>query len=255
MLRNQSNFRDLGGVSTQSGQKIKKGRIFRSGELSELDEHDLSVLEDLNIGKILDLRTVDEIDLQKNGQYPNSIDYQNVPINAGNITQTLIPIFQKGTFNLIDPQLLEKIYFDVITEFKTELSSVYKTIIHADQAVLYHCSHGKDRTGIVSALLLDFFGIDREYIYTDYLMSNELLKRRNEYQLQMIKAKCAERFDRVISDEEFAPVTYLFYCRKEYLKAVFDYVDEHSGNVHNYFRKELGLSDEELELLKTNYLE
>lgn len=254
ILTGQPNFRDLGGISTKSGKTIIANKIFRSGILDKLDDDDLSTLQKLNVGKVLDLRTSQEIDLTENGNYPEFIRYENIEINAGNISKSLIPIFEKGEFHLLEPNLLEKIYFEVITKFKTELASVYRAIINADNGIVYHCSHGKDRTGIISALLLDFWEVDRSIIYEDYLRSNELLMKRNEFQLQMIKDNFSKRFQRDISDDEFTPVKSLFYCREEYLKAVFDYLDNKCFSVHNYFKTELGLTEVELELLKSKYL-
>lgn len=255
ILKNQPNFRDLGGVITKSGKKLKERKIFRSGYLGKIDENDLSILIDLKIEKILDLRTAEEIDLLGNGNYLESMDYQNIALNAGNITKSLIPIFTKGEFHLLQPNILETIYFELITKFKPEIASIYREIIHANQGIVYHCSHGKDRTGVISALMLDFFEVDRTHIYKDYVMSNKLLKKQNDYQLQMIKDNFTKQFNRDVSEEEFAPVKSLFYCHEDILKAVFEYMDTTYGSVNSYFQSELGLSVQELELLKTKYLE
>lgn len=255
ILNSQPNFRDLGGIRTKSGQKIKENRIFRSGSFGKLDENDLSVLKGLGIGNIVDLRTSEEIELLDTENHPKTIEYYNVAINAGNISTSLIPIFEKGEFGLIDSNVMNKIYFEVITTFKSELALVYRAILNADTGIIYHCSQGKDRTGIISALLLDFFDVERDYIYMDYLKSNELLKRQNEYYIQLIKENFSKQFNREVSDEEFAPVKSLFYVREENLKGVFDYIDSESLSANNYFRFELGLTEAELELLKSKYLE
>ena len=255
ILNSHPNFRDLGGIQTKSGEKVRPNRAFRSGFLGELNESDFSTLEELNIGKILDVRTTEEIDLTGQGSYPKSIEYQNIALNTGNISKSLIPIFQKGEFHLLETTVLNKIYADLITKFTLELASIYRAIINSDKAIIYHCSHGKDRTGIISALLLDFLEVDREYIYKDYLRSNELLKTSNDRQIQQIKDNFTTLFKREVSEEEFAPVKMLFYCHEGLLNEVFDYIDNTSGGVKNYFQSELGLTKEELELLKSNYLE
>ncbi|GGG56631.1 tyrosine-protein phosphatase [Bizionia arctica] len=255
IFKSQPNFRDLGGVHTKSGQKVKENSIFRSSFLGKMDENELFILKDLNVGEILDLRTSQEIDLIGKGDYPESINYQNIPLNAGNITKSLIPIFTKGEFHLLDSNILEQIYFDLITKFTTELASIYREILNANNGIIYHCSHGKDRTGIISALLLDFFEVDRKHIYSDYLMSNEFLKKSNDYQLQMIKDNFSKQFNREVSEEEFAPVKSLFYVHEGILKNIFEYIDKTHGSVRNYFQSELGLNEEEIELLKSKYLE
>ena len=255
ILKNQPNFRDLGGAITRSGLTVTKNKLFRSGHLGKIDELDLRVLKKLNITTILDLRTTSEIDLIGKGSYPEFIEYQQISLNAGNITKLLIPIFEKGEFHLLESNTLEKIYLSLITQFTSEIAAVYRKILAADEGLVYHCSHGKDRTGLISALLLDFFEVDRAFIYTDYLLSNELLKRANEYQIQMIKDNFTKRFNRVVTEEEFAPVKSLFYCREELLKGVFEHIDSEYGTIQNYFQSRLGLSESELELLKSKYLE
>jgi len=255
ILKSQPNFRDLGGVLTKSGQKVKEKRIFRSGFLGKIDDSDLLILKNLNIGKLLDLRTTQEIDIFGKGDYPEFVEYDNIALNAGNISKYLIPIFEKGEFHLIESNILDNIYFSLITEFKSELAYIYRAIIKTDQGVVYHCSHGKDRTGIISALLLDFFEVDRNYIYKDYLLSNEFLKKAIDYQLQMIKDNFKRQFNKDVSEEEFAPVKSLFYCHEEVLKSVFEYLDSEYDSVKNYFQTELGISEKELELLKSKYLE
>jgi protein-tyrosine phosphatase len=255
ILKNHTNFRDLGGVHTKSGKKVTQNRAFRSGFLGQLNENDLSILEALNIGKIIDLRTTEEIQLTGQGNHPKSIDYQNIALNTGNISSLLIPIFQKGEFHLLESDILTKVYLDLITKFNAELASIFRTIIHSTDAIVFHCSHGKDRTGVISALLLDFFEVNREHIYKDYLLSNELLKSSNDQQIRRIKDNFTSLFKREVSEEEFAPVQALFCCHEDLLKTVFEYLDNEHGNVRNYFQSELELSNVELELLKSKYLE
>ena len=255
IVKNQPNFRDLGGVLSKSGQTLKEGLLFRSGSLVKLDEQDFSIIVDLNVKTIVDLRTTQEIDLIGKREYPNYIEYKQIALNAGNIKELLIPIFQKGAFHLLDADIMEKIYLDLITEFKSELAAIYRSFLTADHAVVFHCSHGKDRTGIISALLLDLFGVDRATIYQDYLLSNELLKQSNEVQLQQIKDNFIRLFKREVSAEEFAPVRSLFECREDILNTVFEHVETEYHTIDNYFRTGLGLTESEIELLKLKYLD
>lgn len=255
ILKNQANFREIGGFTTKSGKRIKEKSIFRSGFLGKLDASDIEILKELNVGKVIDLRTSQEIELIGKGDYPSFLSYEHIPLNTGNISKLLLPIFEKGEFQLIAPNLLDHIYIDLVTKFTSEFAAIFRSILNAKYGVIYHCSHGKDRTGIISALLLEFLGVDRKVIYSDYLKSNELLKQQNEFQLQMIKANFTQQFNRDVTEEEFAPVKSLFYCREEILKAVFSYLDDTYGSVRNYFSSALGLSEEELALFKSRYIQ
>ncbi|MFK7783469.1 MAG: tyrosine-protein phosphatase [Crocinitomicaceae bacterium] len=254
ILKMHPNFRDLGGFSTKSGKTIQKNIAFRSGFLGELDQQELHQITALNIDRIVDLRTKEEIDLTGQGTYPPSIEYTIIPLNAGNISKFLIPVFQQGAFDLIEPSLLEKVYFELITQFTSELATIFRIILEPDKTIVFHCSHGKDRTGIISALLLDFLEVDRNDIYSDYLSSNEHLKASNESQMQRIKQHFEQLFKRKVSESEFAPVESLFYCRKELLTILFTHIDEEYGSVRNYFQSALGLNTDELKSLRTKYL-
>lgn len=254
ILNDYPNFRDIGGVQTKNGGTVKTNLLFRSGFLSELKGKDLAQFEDLDIERVIDLRTSDEVQLIGSGNYPGSVQKQNIPLNSGNITKMLIPIFEKGEFQLIEKGLLGKIYIDMISKFEEELRQIFQSILEADSAVVYHCSHGKDRTGLVSALLLELLEVDRDQIYDDYLKSNELRAKENAYQIQMIKDNFMKRFDRNVTDEEFAPVQELFVCQKDVLENVFEHIESNFESINNYFEENLGFTKQEISNLKSKYI-
>lgn len=254
ILNSQPNFRDLGGVKNKNGVSVKEKMIFRSGFIDSFDANEIDIVKSLNLNEVIDLRTREEIDLIGAGNYPEFIHYQNIIFNTGNITKALIPIFEKGEFHRLDADILDKIYFDLITNFKNEMYQVYSIILNAKKAVMFHCSHGKDRTGIISALLLDLLEVDREHIYEDYILSNKFRKKENEYQIQKIKDNFSKQFKRDVTDEEFKPVEALFYCHRKTLENIFGIIDESYKGIENYFENELSFSKEEIQKLKQKYL-
>jgi len=223
--------------------------------LKELNKEEESLFRELSIKNIIDLRTEKEIELIGVGKYPEFINYYNIELNSGNITQLLIPIFEKGEFHLLDADLLSKIYLDLVTNFQTELSEVFRKMLTSTGGVVYHCSHGKDRTGIVSALFYELLGVKRDFIYEDYVLSNEFRKKENEEQLEMIKQGYKYKFQKDISEAEFAPIRSLFYCKKEILENMFLLLDEKYGSIENYFTEALTFSEKEIIKLKDKYLE
>ncbi len=254
LLKSYPNFRDIGGLETTSGRKLKSEVLFRSGFLSKLEGEDLETFKRLGIGKVIDLRTNEETALLEQGNYPENTEYCNIPLNSGNITKMLIPIFEKGEFQLIEEGLLAKIYIDMISKFEKEIALVFRQFLETDASVVYHCSHGKDRTGLVSALFLDLMDVKREQIYLDYLKSNELRERENAYQIKMIKENFTKRFNREVSDEEFAPVQQLFVCQQEILENVFDHIDREYDSIAGYFEGKLNFTNSEIHELKEKYL-
>ena len=173
-----ANFRDLGGYHNSQGKTVRWRRLFRSDALQDLTPTDSRLaIEELNIGLVVDLRNSNEVERDGRGPLPGQgAEYLHLPLLEGRG----IPPFTGG---------------DVVER----LSSAYQWLIHnagegvasavngiaasvraepADGrgAVVFHCSAGKDRTGLLAALLLEILGVDSETITADYLLTNEVIE-------------------------------------------------------------------------------
>ncbi|MFN3475294.1 MAG: tyrosine-protein phosphatase [Blastomonas sp.] len=168
-LAKGSNFRDLGGYRGAGGKTVRWGKVFRSGALPLLTEEDYTLLGGLDIGTIVDLRSLEERDVaatqldDRTGALFVSNDYSLKPLMA-----------KMGTMKG------EYVYTGMEKLLAPQYRSLFRRLLADDGAVMYHCSAGQDRTGIASALILSVLGVDRDTILADYHLSTQLRRPQNE---------------------------------------------------------------------------
>ncbi len=241
------NLRDLGGYTTAEGRTVRPGRLLRSAELQNLTPADQDYLRE-RVAVIADLRTSDE---RTTAPTPDIEGVRNVHL----------PVFeQKGHDNNITRavaaaakgELEEAPMLDVNREFVTseQASKAYRDLIEhilevpEDKAVLWHCTAGKDRTGMAAVILLTVLGVDEETILHDYMATNEHL------------AEHVENIVNAIEDKTEAEVIRSFWiARPDYLEAAFDEMRVRFGSVDNYLREALGLDDEKRAALRAALLD
>ena len=124
----------------------------------------------------------------------------------------------------------------------------FELLLEADGAVLWHCTYGKDRTGVAAALLMYALGVDEETILQEFLLTNEV------YQAEIAgleaKLKSAGYDDAVVGEAKA-----IIGVKGEYLTAAFEAVKEEYGSIEDYIRNQLGVSDEARNRLREKYLE
>jgi protein-tyrosine phosphatase len=210
------NARDLGGYPTAGGGETRWGAVVRSDSLAALTEAGRAALADYGVRAIIDLRLQSERD-----QHPNpyaepgdhGIGYRTVSIidpAAG---------FPPDTFTLAEN------YLWMLDRFRRQVAEVMTAIADApDGAVLIHCAAGKDRTGLVSALLLGLVGVPGETIATDYALTAEYLRPRDE---EWLEHGPGERAEREAMAARFAPTA-------EVMLEVLAGLTERHGGVEQY---------------------
>lgn len=164
-LTGAANVRDLGGLDSANG-KIPSGRFVRSANLENLTLADRSTLYSDHVVLDIDLRTPDE-----DRAHPDALSHdpnvRYLPISLFGDTHVLSNV----------PPSLRQMYLDALQNNQPEFKQVFEAIAAAGQGgVLYHCTVGKDRTGMVSAMLLDLAGTPRNEIVHDYAVSAYYLK-------------------------------------------------------------------------------
>ena len=163
MVRNK---RDLGGIRTSTGMSIRPGCLYRSANLHEAVPGDL-----VGVSEVIDFRTNLE-EKKMPDTIPEGITYHRVPI----FTESAAGITREG--NVSEVPDMFKLYRTMLTDegCRTQLREILSIIFQHDfgkGAILWHCTAGKDRCGIVTALVLTALGVNRESIMRDYLLSNE----------------------------------------------------------------------------------
>lgn len=166
LLSATANTRDLGGYPALSGQYTVKNRVWRSDAPVVWNEADARLLEARNMRTLIDLRTDGETQKRPCAYADSSgFDYRRFPITAGSAP----------------PPTLEDVpasYLQIAMQ--PETAATLRLIAEADTGVLLFCTAGKDRTGVVSALLLLACGVDRATVIADYAVSREYNRERLE---------------------------------------------------------------------------
>lgn len=177
------NIRDLGGTFGTGGRTVRTGKLIRSAKTDTLTPEEARRLKDqLRVTTIIDLRTEKEAKEKPDRTF--GCKYHNIPlrpdVKAG--IQYKFPTSLK-TFSKKFPSM-PQMYVDMLTsDFSIQqMKRIFSIIFDAvqnDKCVLFHCTEGKDRTGIIAALIELLLGVDRETIMKNYLYSNECFKKRN----------------------------------------------------------------------------
>jgi protein tyrosine/serine phosphatase len=163
-LQGSYNFRDIGGYAGADGRTVRWQRVFRSDALARLTEDDLATLRPIGVRTLIDLRTIPE--LEQSG--PSQL------IDAHGVRHRHHPFFQDPVHpdRLNELPDLPLLYAGLIEQGAETIRGIFEAL--ADDATypaVVHCAAGKDRTGIVIALLLRTLGVDDETIVTDYALT------------------------------------------------------------------------------------
>jgi len=168
-LENALNFRDIGGYPTADGRTVRWRRMFRAGGLSELSTADLVVLDELGIKTVLDLRSTAEL---ASGRFPvddMAVTHHHLPL----VEQILDP-----TKYSVPEGMLAARYQEISEIGATFIARAISIIADPDtHPIVVHCLAGKDRTGIVVALVLSLLGVDDDTAAEDYSLSNLAMGR------------------------------------------------------------------------------
>lgn len=242
------NFRDLGGIKTQDGKSIQWGKIFRSGHLNGLRKDDLLKIEKMDIQTVVDLRTPAEM-TAKPDKYPASTNY--CPLNAfeeeqEQLVKTRQAVFKGEISESESKALLTAFYQYYPTENTEVIRKIIHTLLDQNHAVLFHCSAGKDRTGIIGALILSILKVDRETIYQEYLLSNNYRQKSIEKQLRWLS------LGRLIYPKLDQEVIENFsWIQTDYLRAAFERIDSKYGSMDKYIEQVLQITETD----RQNYIE
>ena len=252
-LSRQSNFRDLGGYEAADGRTVKWGHVFRSGELSQLNEDDVVTLSKLGIKTVVDLRSNAEISARGEGRIPRSATRHAMPIASSDMLAKLIPMMLAGNFSEVPTDLLEQVNRLLASDFAAEFGKLVRMLAEPkNRPLVFHCTQGKDRTGFGAAIVLSALGVSFDQIMEDYLLSNHYRRAENEKLLQMVRGLVGDAKNEQIALER---VQGLLVVKETSLQAAFDELVDRHGSVEGYLTGELGFSQDSLERLRDDLLE
>ncbi|MCR4911936.1 MAG: tyrosine-protein phosphatase [Bacilli bacterium] len=246
-LKDNPNIRDIGGV--YKDVTIKEGMLIRGRTLRHLTEEQSAYLvKKCNIKTIIDLRSHDE---QK--------EAPELTISGTNYE--LMPIFERQKDGISHKENEKPDQFQIY-RILPHMKNIYLDMLHGESlkniglvinriitgkddeyGFYFHCSEGKDRTGIIAAILLSILGVSRKEIVDEYLVTNKMSnKKAFKYYMQIKYLRLQPRFA--------LKVGRAFLAKKIYINSLFEVIDNEYGSLDEFLYKGLNLKKENIEAFK-----
>ena len=232
------NVRDLGGHLTRDGGETTYGAIVRADSVRLLTEAGWGALVDYGIRTVLDLRGAHERDEDPPADVP--VEVVHVPFMEASESEwdEIGPEIEQASAAAPDVATSTRdVYLIFLERFKANVAAAVRAVAHAREGgIVIHCVGGKDRTGLLAALLLDLAGVSPQDIAADYALSADRLRPRHE-----------AWFAAADTEEELERLRRIAQTPAESMVGVFEELDRRYGSIDGYLRS-AGLGDGELEL-------
>jgi len=235
-LEGVHNFRDVGGYPTADGRAVRWGLIYRADGLGRLTANDIETLRPLGLRTVIDLRT--DAELVQRGRFPHEsyqVNFHHLPIlDATWAHDQPTPPDQDATGFLLDA------YRQMLDAGPDRLAAALRVLaLPGSLPAVFHCAAGKDRTGILAALLLGAVGVTNEHVVNDYALTGEAIARMREW--------AAEHDPSMAAAMASAPAIYMS-AEPRAMELLLDGIVAEHGSVREYVHR-LGVSSLELDWL------
>ncbi|MFF3518439.1 tyrosine-protein phosphatase [Streptomyces sp. NPDC002573] len=249
------NFRDLGGLPTVDGRRVRHGVLFRSGHLAHATEQDAAFLDALGLHTVFDFRNAADMKLEGPDVELTGVRNINLPLTDPADGAEFWKMVRDGDLEqlrglLSDGKAANRMiasYRTIIRERTAEHSRVLHAMAEDSVPALMHCAAGKDRAGLSIAVTLIALGVERDAIVVDYLESNAKHRRYKVHR----NGSSADTY----SPEVMELLSPLFDARVEYLAAALETVEETWGGVDAYLEQGLGVTPQVRERLRERLLD
>jgi protein-tyrosine phosphatase len=236
-LEGAHNVRDLGGYPSRFGGRVRWGRIYRGDRLDELTDDDVEVLRGLGLAVVFDLRTLDE-----RTAFPDAIPSTHVPLFA-NSPLTRPDLDTSALTDRDDGvRMMTQVCADLVRHASREIGAILFTLADPrGTPMLFHCTAGKDRTGVVAGIVLEALGVPRDHIFDDFELT-ERYHRPEAFRTML------ERFGRHGLPPEV--VIGLHGAPRSIIAGVLDVVDDEFGGIDRYLIERGGVDAEALSSIR-----
>lgn len=228
------NLRDVGGYTTVDGREIRWRTVFRSDSLHRLSLPGQQELLAYGVQTVLDLRR--DIEVQH---------WPNVFASSPDVRYVRVDLAPLGGVTEISESPLESIYRAILDFRQREIRAAFEVLADDSLPVIIHCTAGKDRTGLIVALLLGLAGVDSETIARDYAMSSQFLGQSYFEEARERAALAGVSWERYQLN---------LVCPPDYMRRTLRYLDDRYGGVELYLRT-IGLSSVQLFDLRASMLQ
>lgn len=243
------NARDLGGLTNREGRTIRKGLLIRSAGLFEASSHDIRRLErEYRLQAVIDLRTTTERQEKPDVPIPGA-KYCPIPVFDEQVAG-ISHERQKPKLSALPP--MASLYQHMVTDGDCrkhlgQAAIAVMTQPFSEGSVLWHCTEGKDRCGLLSAILLMALGVTRQVIAEDYLLTNAVNgpKAQRFYQGMLTAGR---------SQQEADALRDVFLAKDSYLQSAFDGIDQQFPEEQAFLTLGLGIPEETLSAFRAQLL-
>lgn len=251
------NFRELGGYHAADGRTVKYGCFYRSGALNPLKSPaDQELLNKLNLKLVLDLRSKGECNYEPDPVLPGVKQLQICAIRypdgsemdfSPNGMEQLDSVMAKLKETMGPEKAFTQLYLNMPFN-NPAFQTMFRELEAGNTPILFHCSAGKDRTGIAAILILLALGVSRETALEDYMLTNTWRKKLIEESFQRHAALLAEHpeLKEIILAKEGVS--------RKIVEQALNAIEERYDNYEAYFLAEFGLDTNKLEALRNQYL-
>lgn len=250
-LKGIHNFRDYGGYALPGGGRLKTGLLWRSAQHRDATDEDLAAVQSLKLGAIIDLRGESERADHPCRRAPDFTTpvYFGPGETAGSATAPHLAAAQAAITGEDAAEALKFSYVgmpwrdNLLVAFRHYFDEVEK-----GHPTLVHCFAGKDRTGVIVALLHRLLGVHEDDVLADYMLTN--VAGKVDERIAAGAEHIRSRYGAGITDEG---IRALMEVREDYLAAAFDVIRERHGSVGRYAQEVLGIDDARIARLKEQY--
>ena len=251
-------FRDLADAHLPGEPVIKKGQLFRSSDFSDLELEEANLIRDeIKLGHVIDLRSPQELAMEPDVT-PEGVEYTHIPLMSDEDNPAVTRATRMGVLKrrMREPGgmigHMTEIYPLIVSSEQSirGIKQVFNIILNKkdDKSILYHCTQGKDRTGMISVLILSALGYTKEAIIHDYLRYN---MRHRMKRFWIFVGMTVVFFNvKLAYNLHVALIT-----KRKYIDAAYLEIETKWGNAVNYLKEVIGLTDEDFTKLKSLYLE
>lgn len=248
------NFRQLGGYTGADGRQVKCGQIYRSGALADAvrTPHDKALLESLGLRSIFDFRSSQERSFLPDPALPGArqFDISAMVSSDGQEVNFDIASFFTMTADQLN-QVFQQVHLSYAAlPFENEAyKEMFRQLLAGNTPLLFHCSAGKDRTGVAAALILLALGVSRQDVMEDYLLTNTCRAAT--------RAELGEKFAAAMGNTPArdAVVNLFTGVQRESLELALDAIDQRYPSFEAYLQDQYGIGAAGLEKLRQMYLE
>ena len=242
-IRKTMNFRELGGLDAGEGRVVKKGLFYRTGTLGDLNEKEMEITKNLGIRHIFDLRSDSEISKKPDPEIGEAEYHPIGAIEEDASVNGLRRFMQRGT------RAGHLKYLYGILPFCSAYRQIFGYIRNGETPILFHCSAGKDRTGVLAYLILRALGCSHETAVEDYMLTNR-------YRAAEIRKYLDEVADIAESNPKIEQeIRALAGASRENIEYSLECILKRYGTLEAYFEKALRCTEEDLRHMREMYTE